>query len=157
MSNIFNTFQQGSNLGMFNFGQPQPNQFGNIEELIGKLPADKQAAAREKYINDLSEAQAMMRAVSPFMPERPKLSDLESFREREARRAQELGKESLREAFKYSMLASIPKTIAQSFANISAMNLQGAQNATDTFSKTLASYPRAQFNTPNIQYEKYFS
>jgi hypothetical protein len=62
-----------------------------------------------------------------------------------------------KERFKYAMLASIPKTIAQSFANVSAMNLQGGQNVTDTFSRTLASYPRAQFNTPNIQYEKYFS
>ena len=85
------------------------------------------------------------------------LPELGEFREQEARRAQELGKESLKEGFKYSMLASIPKTIAQSFANISAMNLQGGQNVTDTFSRTLASYPRAQFNTPNIQYQKYFS
>lgn len=157
MSNIFNTFQRGSNLGMFNFGQPQPSQFGNIEELIGKLPADKQASAREKYISDLSEAEAMMRAVSPFMPERPKLPELEAFREREARRAQELGKESLREGFKYATLANIPKTIAQSFGNIAAMHLLGAQQIAGTYANTLSNYPRAQFSTPNIQYEKYFS
>ena len=153
MAFSFDTIRQGQNIGMlpdplerlrqspeFEMFSPQEKKDLIKDALKGRYEAD---AARAAY-------EGLNR---PYYP----LPDIEAFREREARRAQELGKESLKEGFKYSMLASIPKTIAQSFANISAMNLQGGQNVTDTFSRTLASYPRSQFNTPNIQYQKYFS
>ena len=84
------------------------------------------------------------------------LEELGQFREQEARRAQELGKESVREAFKYGMLANIPKTISQSFGNISAMNLLAGQGIADTYARTLAAYPRPQFATANFQSQKYF-
>ena len=156
MANIFDILKQGSNLGMFSYGQSSASPFGNIEELIGKLPADKQAAARERQINTALETEATMRALGPFVFRQPSIEELEGVREREARRAQELGKESLKEAFKYGMLANIPKTISQSFGNIAAMNLLAGQGVADAYSRTLANYPRAQFNTVNFQPEKYF-
>jgi hypothetical protein len=155
MSNIFNTFKQGSNLGMFNYGQPSAGSFENIEELISKLPADKQAAAREKQINAAIEAKATSQVLAPFQQPYT-LEELGKFREQEARRAQELGKESVETAFKYGMLANIPKTISQSFGNISAMNLLAGQGIADTYARTLAAYPRPQFATANFQSQKYF-
>jgi hypothetical protein len=156
MANIFDTFKQGSNLGMFNYGQPSVSSFGNIEELISKLPADKQAAAREKQIGTALETEAAMRALGPLMPRQYSIEELEGVREREARRAQELGKESLRTAFPYAMLANIPKTISQGFGNIAAMNVLGARNATEAMAATLTAYPRAQFSSFNFQPQKYF-
>jgi len=91
------------------------------------------------------------------IPSEEELNRMEGFREREARRAQELGKESVREAFKYSTLANIPKTIAQSFGNITAMNVLGARNATEAMAQTLASYPRASFTSVPFQPQKYLS
>ena len=155
MSNIFNTFKQGSNLGMFNYGQPSAGSFENIEELISKLPADKQAAAREKQINAAIEAKATSQVLAPFQQPYT-LEELGQFREQEARRAQELGKESVREAFKYGMLANIPKTISQSFGNAAALNVLAGQAGTDALVRTLAAYPRPQFATANFQSQKYF-
>jgi glucokinase len=54
------------------------------------------------------------------------------------------------------MLANIPKTISQSFGNISAMNLLAGQGIADTYARTLAAYPRPQFATANFQSQKYF-
>ena len=155
MSNIFNTFKQGSNLGMFNYGQPSAGSFENIEELISKLPADKQAAAREKQINAAIEAKATSQVLAPFQQPYT-LEELGQFREQEARRAQELGKESVKEAFKYGMLANIPKTISQSFGNAAALNVLAGQARTDALVRTLAAYPRPQFATANFQSQKYF-
>lgn len=70
--------------------------------------------------------------------------------------AQGLGKESVETAYKYSTLASIPKTIAQSFGNIAATNLYGAQAIADTLAKTMGQYPRAQFVAHQFQPQKYF-
>jgi hypothetical protein len=91
------------------------------------------------------------------VPSEQDLERMGRFREQEARRAQELGKESVQEAFKYSTLANIPKTIAQSFGNIAAMNVLGARNATEAMATTLASYPRASFASAPFQPQKYFS
>lgn len=90
------------------------------------------------------------------VPTEEEMRRLEGFREREARRAQELGKESVGTAAKYSMLANIPKTIAQSFGNIAAMNLYGGRAIPETFANTLANYPRPQFSQYQYQPEKYF-
>ena len=70
--------------------------------------------------------------------------------------AQSLGKESVETAYKYSTLANIPKTIAQSFGNIAATNLYGGQAIADTLAKTMGQYPRAQFASYQFQPEKYF-
>ena len=91
------------------------------------------------------------------IPTQEELDRMGGFRQQEARAAQELGKESVQEAFKYSTLANIPKTIAQSFGNIAAMNVLGARNATEAMAQTLASYPRASFPAVPYQPQKYFS
>lgn len=109
----------------------------------------------------VQQTMSLIPVVQAFNYDDPKAFDqrmqsLEGMREREARRAQELGKESVNEAFKYTTLANIPKTIAQSFGNIAAMNLLGGQSVANTFSNTLAAYPRPQFSQYQFQPEKYF-
>jgi hypothetical protein len=53
-------------------------------------------------------------------------------------------------------LLIFPKTISQSFGNISTMNLLAGQSIADTYARTLAAYPRPQFATANFQSQKYF-
>jgi len=154
MSNIFNTFKQGSNLGMF-----QPGAAGtgfDFESFITQLPKAEQDKLRVERVQSEMRADETRRALAPFYQQPYTLEELGKFREQEARRAQELGKESVKEAFKYGMLANIPKTISQSFGNISAMNLLAGQGIADTYARTLAAYPRPQFATANFQSQKYF-
>lgn len=149
-------FKQGSRLGMFS-APAQPGAL-NVENIPGfsALSPEKQNELREQGIKSQIEAQATAGAISPFVQQPYTLDELGRFREQEARRAQELGKESLREAAKYSMLTGLPKTISQSFGNMAAMNLYAGQAVADTFAKTLANYPRAQFASYQFQPEKYF-
>lgn len=156
MSNIFNTFKQGSNLGMFNYGQPSAGSFENIEELISKLPADKQAAAREKQINAAIEAKATSQVLAPFQQPYT-LEELGQFREQEARRAQELGKESVREAFKYGMLANIPKAITQASTAAAMMKLAAGESAQRGGQNILNAYANMQLSpSPMYQSREYF-
>lgn len=150
-------FNQGNKLGMFTYGQPQTAGPVNIEGIPGfsSLSKEDQNRLRTRAIESQFETLQNQQLLAPFM-QPYKLEEVEGLREREARRAQELGKESLREAFKYSTLANIPKTIAQGFGNIAATNLYAGQAVADTFSKTLANYPRAQFASYQFQPEKYF-
>lgn len=154
---LSDVFKQGNKLGMFNYGQPQTSSAINVETIPGfsSLSKEDQNSLRKRAIESQFETVQNQQLLAPFM-QPYKLEDVEGFREREARRAQELGKESLREAFKYSTLANIPKTIAQGFGNIAATNLYAGQAVADTFSKTLANYPRAQFASYQFQPEKYF-
>lgn len=153
--NLSDIFKQGNNLGMFNYGQPQASDFRQSPGFLN-LSKEKQQELEEADIKSQIQARATGAALAPYVQQPYTLDELGRFREQEARRAQELGKESVREAFKYSTLANIPKTIAQSFGNIAATNLYAGQAVTDTFAKTLAAYPRAQFSTYEFRPEKYF-
>jgi len=154
---LSDVFKQGNKLGMFNYGQPQTSSAINVETIPGfsSLSKEDQNSLRKRAIESQFETAQNQQLLAPFM-QPYKLQEVEEFREREARRAQELGKESVREAFKYSMLGNLPKTIAQSFGNMAAMNLYAGQAVSDTFAKTLANYPRAQFASYQFQPEKYF-
>jgi len=88
---------------------------------------------------------------------RRQLDEQSERRLREAKAAQELGKESLAETAKYQMLFDIPRYISQSFSNQAMLNVLGARNAAEAMSTTLASYPRSQFASYPFQPQKYFS
>lgn len=154
--NFADILKQGNMIGMFS-GTSQPKAL-NVENIPGfsALSREKQNELREQGIKSQIEAQATAGAIAPFVQQPYTLDELGRFREQEARRSQELGKESLREAYKYSTLANIPKSIAQGFGNVAAMNLYAGQAVADTFAKTLANYPRAQFASYQFQPEKYF-
>ena len=127
----------------------------DFESFITQLPKAEQDKLRVERVQSEMRADETRRALASFQ-QQYKIEEIEGLREREARRAQELGKESVKEAFKYGMLANIPKTISQSFGNISAMNLLAGQGIADTYARTLAAYPRPQFATANFQSQKYF-
>lgn len=136
-----------------------PQQTFELESVPGfaRLSPEKQNELREKAINSMIEARATAGALTPFTQPQYTLDELGRFREQEALRAQALGKESLREAYKYTTLANIPKAIAQGFGNIASTNLYAGQAVADTFAKTLANYPQAQFSQYSFQPQKYFS
>ena len=139
-------------------GAFQPGAAGtgfDFESFITQLPKAEQDKLRVERAQSEMRADETRRALASFQ-QQYKIEEIEGLREREARRAQELGKESVETAFKYGMLANIPKTISQSFGNISAMNLLAGQGIADTYARTLVAYPRPQFATANFQSQKYF-
>jgi hypothetical protein len=153
------TLAFGQKLGMFpvvSYGAAKADGF-RLEDQPGfsSLSPEKQNELREKAITGNIELQQTLGVLAPFYKQ-PSLEELEAAEERRARRAQEIGKESLKEGFKYSMLANIPKSIAQSYAGIAATNLYGGQAISDTVAKTLAAYPSPQFASINFQPQKYF-
>lgn len=142
-----NTFSTGSKLGMW-------NPFSNIrsQEDYNKLPDDL-----KKTFGEILGYRGITSGLNESPEERKQKLQVELDAQKQMLEyAQGLGKESVREAFKYSTLANIPKTIAQSFGNIAATNLYAGQAVTDTFAKTLANYPRPQFSTYEFRPEKYF-
>jgi hypothetical protein len=146
------TIRQGQNIGML----PSPlDRLRQSPEFKMFSPQEQKDLIKDALKGEY-ELDATRSALEGMNRPYYDLSQLGEFREQEARRAQELGKESLKEAFKYGMLANIPKTISQSFGNIAAMNLAAGQGVADTYSRTLAAYPRAQFSTFNFQPQKYF-
>jgi len=128
----------------------------DFETLISKAPKDQQDKLRTRLIESQIEGEKTRQALAPLYQQPYTLDELGLFREQEARRAQEIGKESLKEAFKYGMLANIPKTISQSLGNVAALNALAGREITSAYSNTLANYPRAQFATFNFQPQKYF-
>lgn len=142
-----NTIVAGNKLGMW-------NPLANIrsQEDYNKLPDDlkqtfNEALGYSSIIGGLNE--------SPEQRKQRLQVELDAQKQM-LNFAQGLGKESVETAYKYKTLADIPKTIAQSFGNIAATNLYGGQAIADTFTKTLANYPRPQFFQYQFQPEKYF-
>jgi len=132
----------------------QPTQDSDWESVIQGLDAEGQKQARLDRARALSESYGLRS--SGLIPPYATPEELLEIRKQDMRAAQEIGKESLKEGFKYSMLANIPKSIAQAYSGIAATNLYGGQAITDAMSKTLAAYPRPQFATVNFQPQKYF-
>jgi hypothetical protein len=91
------------------------------------------------------------------IPSEEELERMGSFQERQARRAQELGKESIGEAFKYSMLSNIPKQIAAGFGNQAALTVLGARSAVDAMNETMRARTPLSFASAPYQVQKYFS
>lgn len=142
-----NTIATGSKLGMW-------NPLANIRsrEDYDKLPDDL-----KKTYNEALGYKSILGGLNETPEERAQRLQVELDAQKQMLNfAQGLGKESVETAYKYKTLADIPKTISQSFGNIAAMNLLGSQAATDTFARTLASYPRPQFSSYQFQPEKYF-
>jgi hypothetical protein len=157
----YSTLFTGQRLGMFSGGAgalaPGRQPAIRLEDQpdFKKLSPEKQNELREQSLRSGIELQQTMGVLEPFFRQ-PSLGELEASEERRARRAQEIGKESLREGFKYATLANLPRNISQSFGNIAALNILGARNATEVMADTLASYPRAQFSQYQFQPQKYF-
>jgi hypothetical protein len=155
---LSDVLKQGNKLGMFNYGQPQTSFAINVETIPGfsSFSKEDQNSLRKRAIESQFKTAENQQFLAPFM-QPYKLQEVEEFREREARRAQELGKESVREAFKYSMLESIPKTISQAFGSSVAMKLLAGQSMLEGGKNILNAYANMQLPTsPMYQSQKYF-
>jgi len=153
------------------YGKQIPNYFGGLtnqpvqqtappggafEDLLQRLPKEKQDELLLDRARGMMQMEQTKEALSGLMPKDYSLEELGEFRKREMELAQKLGKGSVGEAAKYSMLTSIPKTIAQAYGNIAAQNLYAGQAVSDTFSKTLGAYPNFQVVPYQFQPQRYF-
>ena len=111
----------------------------NVQEAYSLLPLIQGAGDQAEDLNKTRE----------------KLKMYDEYYGSQARRAQELGKESVGEAFKYSMLANIPKQISEGFSNQAALTVLGARSAVDAMNQTLSAYPRMSFPMTQFRAEKY--
>lgn len=149
-------FKQGDKLGMFNYGQPQAFDFRQSPGFLN-LPKEKQQALEEADIKSQIEARATGAALAPYLQQPYTLDELGRFREQEARRAQELGKESVKTAFTYSTLANIPKNISQAFGGSAMMKLLAGQSTLESGKNILNAYANMQLPSSQLyQSQKYF-
>ena len=138
----------------------QSNAYQKAGALFGLDPAQLQQAKELGY--DFSKTSPLESALTSRILNLDasidqQLNQQSERRLREAKAAQELGKESLAETAKYQMLFNIPQSISQAFGNQAMLNLLGARNATEALSTTLANYPRAQFASYQFQPQSYLS
>ena len=116
-----------------------------------KLPASVQEAfAMVPILQSMGAQQSVV-------PSQEELDRMGSFQERQARLAQELGKESVQKAYQYSTLAKIPQQIAEGFGSQAALNVLGARNAVEAMNQTLTAYPKLNFSMTPFRAEKYLS
>lgn len=116
-----------------------------------KLPASVQEAfAMVPILQSMGSQQSVV-------PSQEEYDRSFAFQERQARLAQELGKESVKKAYQYSTLANIPKQISEGFGNQAALTVLGARSAVDAMNQTLASYPQMSFAMTPFRAEKYLS
>ena len=122
------------------FGDPRFKELpANVQEAYSLLPLIQGAGDQAEDLNKTRE----------------KLKMYDEYYGSQARRAQELGKESVGEAFKYSTLAKLPKQISEGFGNQAALTVLGARSAVDAMNQTLASYPQMSFAMTPFRAEKY--
>lgn len=138
----------------------QSGAYKKAGALFGLDPAQLQQAKELGY--DFSKTTPLESAIAGRLLNldetmRRQLDEQSERRLREARAAQELGKESLAETAKYQMLFNIPQGISQAFGTQAMLNLLGARSANEALSTTLASYPRAQFASYQFQPQSYLS
>jgi len=138
----------------------QSDAYKKAGALFGLDPAQLQQAKELGY--DFSKTNLLESAIAGRLLNldetmRRQLDEQSERRLREARAAQELGKESLAETAKYQMLFNIPQGISQAFGTQAMLNLLGARSATDALATTLANYPRAQFASYQFQPQSYLS
>ena len=116
-----------------------------------KLPASVQEAfAMVPILQSMGSQQSVV-------PSQEEYDRSFEFQERQARLAQELGKESVKKAYQYSTLANLPKQISEGFGNQAALNILGARSAVDAMNQTLQAYPKMSFQTSAFNPQRYLS
>lgn len=127
------------------FSNPEIGAF-DFEALISKLPQEQQEKARIKLIESQIEAQATKQAISPLFQQPYNLEELGKFREDEARRAQQLGKESLwQTGAAYALFKGIPQTISSSFARTADINREAGYAIPRAYSDTFRALSRGPY------------
>lgn len=78
------------------------------------------------------------------------LPELEAFREREARRAQELGKESLRETIKAKMFYDLPGNVARAFSGPASVYYAGMSQVPNVYNAAAQSFRPLQLTSTSV-------
>lgn len=99
---------------------------------------------------DIITAEAVARALDP--EERRKLlQELREGRREDMRYAQELGKESAKEAFKYEMLGRIPDTIGAALSGQGQLMREGSRDIANIMMRGMDSIPEPRAAANNYQ------
>jgi hypothetical protein len=167
------TLASGFKLGMFpgidpstayktpfnlqSFSQSPEVKTGGLQDnpLFQMLSPEAKERAIERQLGEAGQADILKEYFQAYRP--PTAQEADELDERRMRRAQEIGKESLQEGFKYSMLASIPKTITQAATAAAAMKLAAGESMQQGGRNILDAYSRMQLpSSPMYQPQKYF-
>lgn len=134
-----NRWSDGFRIGMLDGSTPQ-QQLGSLDVLnqIRNSPGFKELP--ESVQNTALTAGVIGTLNKPQFS----LPELEAFREREARRAQELGKESLRETLKAKMFYDLPDRITRAFALPGQIAMEGANRIAATTMEGVRALPQPQ-------------
>ncbi len=116
----YGRWKGGFNLGMFN---PAQQEQPNILEQVKAQFTPEQWSKMDP--NALANTALTFGAIGALNKPQYTLPELEAFREREARRAQELGKESLRETMKAKMFYDLPGNVAKAFSGPASVYYAG--------------------------------
>lgn len=78
------------------------------------------------------------------------IEELEGLREREARRAQELGKESLRETMKAKMFYDLPGNVAKAFSGPASVYYAGMSQVPGVYNQAVSAFRPLSINSTSV-------
>lgn len=144
MNNPFNSdflkqrWSEGAKIGLFdNFyklGSGQPAQAPDFINQITSTDAYKKASEGER--NTMLTAGIIQSLNKPQYS----IEELEGLREREARRAQEIGKESLRETMKAKMFYDLPGNVAKAFSGPASIYYAGMSQVPSVYNQAVQAF-----------------
>jgi len=128
---------------------------GVTPEQMGSLLPGYTAAGRDP--NDLTGVERLLSQNREG--QRQLMKDIYGLEAQRARDAQELGKESAREAFKYEMLGRIPDTIGAAFTGQGQLMREGSRDIANIMMGSVASMPEPRaaaisYQRPSFKYFK---
>ena len=156
----FNTGVKPGDLGVDSVSIPGYTFPGNYNAALDAFNTNfgAQAPAATGKDADIITAEAVARALDP--EERRKLlQELREGRREDMRYAQELGKESAKEAFKYEMLGRIPDTIGAALSGQGQLMREGSRDIANIMMGSVASMPEPRaaavsYQRPTFKYFK---
>jgi len=149
-----------------------PGNFGgvNLDSLIEKVKKIYPDATPEQFTSvlgaittanrDPNDLTGVERLLSQNREgQRQMMKDIYGLEAQRARDAQELGKESAREAFKYEMLGRIPDTIGAAFTGQGQLMREGSRDIANIMMGSVASMPEPRaasvtYQRPSFKYFK---
>lgn len=123
------------------------------QQMLGLLSPEEQQKILPDLVKEQIRSDQDRSALELLSKPTYSLEEMEGFREREARRAQQLGKESLWEAGKAAALfKNIPQSISNAFGASAAMQLAAAERIPGTYAEVFGVIPRPQIQGSAVPY-----
>lgn len=108
-----------------------------FEQFLSRIPKEY----RDKMdVNSLYGTFATQEAIGSLNKPQYSIEELEGLREREARRAQEIGKESLRETMKAKMFYDLPGNVAKAFSGPASIYYAGMSQVPSVYNQAVQAF-----------------